>query len=281
MTEAADRQPWRGTLELTYAHSQGTTRVTHTKTQAPLRIQRPHYPEGPGICYSTIVHTAGGMVGGDELVQTIDLQPESQAFITTPAAGKIYRSIGETCTHRINININANAYLEWFPQETIIFNAAQYHQQLRVNLAPSASIMLWDITRFGRTARGEEFEQGFWRSDVEVWQGETPLIIDRQCLPGSHNIIHSAHGLAGCPVVGTFALVGRDISDADLDNLRETLKQTDVPPLQIGLTRSLNGFICRYRGTSSELVRQGFMRLWQTLRQWHSGQVPPMPRVWH
>ncbi len=275
------RSPWRGTIVLTYAHTNGTTRLTHTQAQAPLKIQRPHYPEGPGICYSTIVHTAGGMVGGDELTQNIHLQPHSQVFLTTPAATKVYRSIGETCTQTTTIDLDANAYLEWFPQETIVFNAAQYHQTLRINLAPGAVVLLWDITRFGRTARGEAFDSGNWRSDVEVWQGDRPLLIDWQALPGSPEIIASPHGLHGLPVVGTLALVGEDLDQAAMGDLRGVLSQTDIPAVHLGLTQSLNGFVCRYRGDSSQGARRAFMALWQILRRSRFGSVPPLPRVWY
>ena len=74
------RSPWRGQLDITYAHQNGETRPIHVQTQAPLRVQRPHYPEGPLISYSTVVHTAGGLVGGDELVQNIHLKPKSHDF---------------------------------------------------------------------------------------------------------------------------------------------------------------------------------------------------------
>jgi urease accessory protein len=221
------------------------------------------------------------MVGGDELEQQIHLHRNSQVLITTPAAGKVYRSLGATCRQTIHIQLDANAYLEWFPQETIIFNAAKYQQQLRINLAPDATVLLWDITRFGRTARGEVFAHGDWRSDVEVWQGDTPLLIDRQYLPGHADQLKSPHGLNGYPVVGTFACIGQHSSDREIDALRETLIQTKIPTQQIGLTRSLQGFICRYRGESSQQARQGFMTLWQVLRRSRQGSTPPMPRVWY
>lgn len=279
--ESAMRSPWRGKVKLRYTHTRNGTHPSHSFTQAPLRLQRPHYPEGPEVCYSTIVHTAGGMVGGDELEQQIHLQPHSRAFITTPAATKVYRSTGATCRQTIQIQLDTHAYLEWFPQETIIFDAAKYQQQLRINLAPDASVLLWDITRFGRTARGEVFSQGEWRSDVEVWQADRPLLIDRQYLPGNAGLIQSPHGLNSYPVVGTFACVGQHSSDNEIDALRETLIQTAIPTQQISLTRSLKGFICRYRGTSSQLARQGFVALWQGFRQSRQGSTAPMPRVWY
>ena len=275
------RSPWRGQLDLTYAHQNGETRPIYVNTQAPLRVQRPHYPEGRMICYSTVVHTAGGMVGGDELVQNIHLQPQSQALITTPAATKVYRSIGPICHQSTTIQLDSESYLEWFPQETIVFNAAKYHQQLRINLEPGAVALLWDITRFGRTARGECFDVGDWRSDVEVWQGSRPLLIDRQWLPGSSQILQSSHGLNGMPVVGTFALVGCDGSEELFLKMQNTLQQSDVPVTHVGLTRGLKGVICRYRGRSSQEARRSFVALWRVIRQFRDGKVPPLPRLWY
>ncbi len=275
------RSPWRGQLDLTYAYQNDETRPIHVQTQAPLRVQRPHYPEGPSICYSTVVHTAGGIVGGDELAHNIHLQTRSQALITTPAATKVYRSAGPISQQTTTIQLDSESYLEWFPQETIVFNAAKYHQQLRINLEPGAVALLWDITRFGRTARGECFDVGDWRSDVEVWQGSRPLLIDRQHLPGNPEILQNVHGLNGFPVVGTFALVGLDSSGDLFLDLRHALQQSGVPAMNIGLTRGLKGVTCRYRGSSSQEARQAFVALWRVIRQFRNGKVPPLPRLWY
>ncbi|MFM2429278.1 MAG: hypothetical protein RLZZ511_491 [Cyanobacteriota bacterium] len=275
------RSPWRGSLDVTYALEQGRTRPIAVTTQAPLRMQRAHYPEGEQHCYSTIVHTAGGMVGGDELQQLVRLRSGAQVLITTPAATKVYRSIGETAQQFIQLKLEPEAYLEWFPQETIVFNAAQYHQQLRVDLAPGAVALLWDVTRFGRTARGEQFVAGDWRSDLEVWQGEKPLLIDRQWLPGNAETVQSPNALNGCPVLGTWVLVGQTVSDADLQLMQETLRKAEIPAAEIGLTRGLNGVICRYRGRSTSAARQAFMALWQVVRRSRDGVVPPVPRIWY
>ncbi|NET37843.1 MAG: urease accessory protein UreD [Cyanothece sp. SIO1E1] len=271
---------WLGNLTLSFAHEHGRTKSIHTQAQAPLKVQRSHYPEGPAICYTTIVHTAGGMVGGDRLAQSIHLQPHSQVLITTPAAGKVYRSTGATSVQSTQIRIEADGWLEWLPQETIIFNGAQYHQQLHIDLAPNAQVLLWDITRLGRSARGEQFLQGYWRSDLDIWQGETPLLIDHQALSGSAEVVSSAHGLNNYPVVGTLTLAGHGLTDSDLTALRERMATTAIPGQQLGLTRTLKGFACRYRGPSSQAARQCFTTLWQYLRQCRYGKIPSIPRLW-
>ena len=267
---------WHGKLNLVYADRMNNTELIHSHQQAPLKVQRPFYPEGAKICHSVILHTAGGVVGGDRLSYNLHLQPQAEALITTAAASKIYRSNGLQATQNINIQIDAGACLEWLPQETIIFNGAIYRQDLRVELAPGASWLGWEITRFGRTARGEKFVQGEWRSHTEIWREGLPLWIDRQWLPGSEEVFHSPHGLAGQPIVGSLVWVGNPISGETLAKMRNLWAGTG----EIGVTQLQNGFLCRYRGTSTSEVRNWFTVIWQLLRVSVLNRSSCVPRVW-
>lgn len=292
-SSANPKSGWHGKLALNYTVADGQTRLAHPETQAPLRIQRPFYPEGAEVCHSVMVHTAGGMVGGDLLDYQIRLQPQAHALITTAAAHKVYRSTGAIAQQTTQIQIEDQASLEWFPQETIVFNAAQFQQSLRVDLAETAVWCGWDITRFGRSASGEQFTEGNWRSHLEVWQGEQPLWIDRQRLEGSLERIQSPHGLNGQSVVGTFALVGQAVSPEQIEQARQMgqallISQPDsLDPTasgsqrpDIGVTRLTQGMICRYRGTSSQAARRWFIAVWQQLRPVYSNRPACLPRVW-
>jgi urease accessory protein len=85
---------WHGHLELVYSRVGQGTQMIHSHMQAPLKVQRSLYPEGDTICHTIMLHTAGGIVGGDRLSVNIELQPQAQVLITTAAANKIYRTNG-------------------------------------------------------------------------------------------------------------------------------------------------------------------------------------------
>jgi urease accessory protein len=267
---------WHGKLALTYARSHSTTQAIHSWAQAPLKVQRSFYPESPEICHSVILHTAGGVVGGDRLSLDLRLQAGANALVTTAAAGKIYRTNGLTAEQTVQVSIAENACLEWLPQETIVFEQAQYRQGLRVDLAPGACWLGWEITRFGRTARGESFYAGDWRSHTEVWQAGVPLWIDRQWLPGSKLTFHSPHGLAGYPVVGSFALVGQPVATELVDKARSLWSGAG----EAGVSRLRSGVICRYRGHATVEVRHWFMAVWHLVRAESWQRQPCVPRVW-
>lgn len=273
---------WHGSLNLAYANRNGATQIIRNEMQAPLKVQRPFYPEGKEVCHSVILHTAGGVVGGDRLSGNFHLESNVKALITTAAAGKIYRSSGLESRQNIDITVDAGANLEWLPQETIVFDGAIYRQDLRVELAPGARILLWEIVRFGRSARGEKFLSGKWRSHTEIWQQNNPLWIDRQLLKGGEKMLESPHGLAGKSVVATLAWVGEPITAELLEKVRSLQCEATIYPgnSTAGITRIPSGLLCRYRGASTAAARDWFVGIWDLLRLSFSGRPCCLPRVW-
>jgi urease accessory protein len=275
---------WHGSLQLKFAYRDGQTLQSHAQVQAPLKVQRSFYPEGQAVCHSVVLHTAGGIVGGDRLSQDIHLEALAHALITTAAASKVYGRGRRQCTlpearQTIQIQVDADACLEWLPQETIVFNGAIYRQDLRVELAPGASWLGWEITRFGRSARGEKFLQGEWRSHTEVWQQGRPLWIERQWLPAGEEIFNSPHALAGQPVVASLAWVGQSVSPEIVEKAR-MLWSAKERQGEAGVTQLISGLLCRYRGSSTVEVRNWFTDVWQLLRLSFLGRPATKPRVW-
>ena len=280
LSNSSASKSWTGKLDLTYSHQDGTTKLSNALAQAPLKIQRAFYPEGPELCHSVILHTAGGIVGGDRLVQNIELEAHSQVLLTTAAASKVYRSEGERSQQIITLKLAENAYLEWFPQETVIFNEAIYQQDLRVELGSNAVFCGWEITRLGRTARGEQFLAGDWRSRIEIWQADRPLWIDRQGLQGSLEMINSPNVLNQKAIVATFIWLGQKVETAILTEARE-LGKSWVKEGEIGLTQTQgDGLLCSYRGSSTTEVKQYFEAIWGLLRQTYRDLPVIRPRVW-
>jgi urease accessory protein len=286
---------WHGQLKLDFAPGEQGTVVERAFAQTPLKFQRPFYPEG-SVCHGVMLHTAGGIVGGDRLTTQICLQPQTHALLTTAAATKVYRSNGQEAQHTVHLKVAENACLEWLPQEMIVFNAAQYRQKMRVELAQGAIWMGWEITRLGRSACGEQFSSGLWRSHTEVWQQGQIIWVDPQGIIGGSEMMHSPHGLADCPVVGSFVLVGRSVTPELMERVRATAQiHTGSPWLlprqapenstpdtlpQTGTTRLTRGLLCRYRGHSTLEARRWFTAVWGVLRLEVLGRSLCKPRVW-
>ncbi len=273
---------WQGKLDLIYAYNQGNTNLIHSFSQAPLKIQRSFYPEGKDICHSVILHTAGGIVGGDILSQNVALQTKAQVFITTPAATKVYRSEHKLAEYHNFIKLEDESFLEYLPLENIIFNGSNYQQNLQIDLSEKASFLGWEITRFGRTAREEKFTEGNWKSTTEIWRDGQPLWIDRQFIIGNEKFINHPHNLAGKPLVATLIYIGKPVTKEFIEQVRALGKNNinnNIADFGVTLTLA-DGLVCRYLGFSTAEVKQWFMEVWKLLRFFQAQRNFTKPRVW-
>lgn len=282
----AGSDSWHGFLELRFERRGDRTILAQEAMRSPLKIQRPFYPDGPGVCHGLILHTAGGMVGGDRLDTNVVVGSAAAVVLTTATAGKVYRSTGRETQQTITVQVGAGASLAWLPQETILFESARFRQDMHVVLEPGATWLAWEIVRLGRSARGERFLTGQWRSRTQVWQGDRPLWIDAQHWPGSQGseaAWQSPHGLGGWPVVASLVWLGQPVSRDLVSQVRqvwldladrgqssgdllgnslgdasgETVDRSGSPG-ETGATRLDAGLLCRYRGPSTARARAWF-----------------------
>src|SRR3569623_1366278 len=121
----ADMRPaWKAELALVFRRMDHRTFVAERRHEGPLVVQKPLYPEGPGVCHSVLVHAPGGMAGGDSLTLDLKLERDARALITTPAATKWYKADGRVARQDSCLSAAPGAVLEWLPLESILFDAA-------------------------------------------------------------------------------------------------------------------------------------------------------------
>ncbi|MBP0017705.1 MAG: urease accessory protein UreD [Cyanobacteria bacterium SBLK] len=271
---------WHGCLELVYEKQEDSTRILRAFNQAPLKVQRSFYPESKAVCHTISLHTAGGIVGGDRLNQSLQLNPQSRVLMTTAAASKIYGSNTRKAIQTIEVKVKEKAILEWLPQSAIIFNGAIYQQKMRVDLARDAGFFGWEILRFGRSARGEKFLRGEWRSQLEIWREGKLLWGDRQWFPGGEETYNHPHNLGGSPVIGQliwFSHLDREKNAIFLDRFQTNNRGKG----EFGTTQMQgNSLLCRYRGASVAEVKNWFIQIWKLYRQSDFGETAVEPRVW-
>ena len=146
----------------------GRTRLVERHHKGPLIVQRPFYPEGDP-CHVYLVHPPGGVVGGDELRIDVQVDAGAHALITTPAATKFYRCDGRHSSQTQELRA-AGATLEWLPQENIFYRGADVRTATRVQIDADSRFIGWEINCLGLPARGEHFDAGALRLDLELWR---------------------------------------------------------------------------------------------------------------
>jgi urease accessory protein len=203
------------------------------------------------------------MVGGDRLIYDISLDAHSDVALTSASAGKIYRSLGPWSEQTVSLKLESGASVLWCPQETIIFDQARYQQSFQIHLAADAKFKGWEIVRLGRTARGEKFIRGHWRSSWEIWQEKKLIWGERQQLIGSDHLQSNPNGLGGHACVGTYLDLGHTFTQDLLEQARNiTNPMVDRQSGQLGLSlTATQGLIARYRGNSTQKAKSIFEQL--------------------
>jgi urease accessory protein len=271
---------WQARLELEIVSDDGRSRLAHRLHKGPLRIQRPFYPEGECVLHLYLLHPPGGLVAGDELTISIDVRAGANAVFTTPAAQKIYRSEGATCTQTTTLRVASGASCEWLPSETLVFDGALSLQRTRLELATDAGCLAWDIGCFGRPASGLGFAYGRARQQFEVWRGAVPLLIERVEVQGGSPVLTSDSGYAGLPAYGTLVAVPAQperLGDA-LSALRAEL--ADAAGVRVGVTAFEGALLVRALGAHVEPVRRALERAFLFLRPRVLGRVARPLRIW-
>jgi len=267
---------WRAQLTLDYERRGPRTVLAARRHDGPLVVQKPLYPEGGAVCHTIVVHPPAGIAGGDELEITARAGEGAHALLTTPGAGKWYRSAGPWARQRISLEAAANACLEWLPQETIVFDGALAEMRAGVRLAGNAVYLGWELLCLGRTGSGECYATGECRPQTQVWRDGIPLWFERGRIEGGGNLMASSAGLGGRTVCGTLLAASPNVG-ADLLNTC----RAEQPATGVAAVTLLPGLlVARYLGDSSEAARRYFIRLWGRLRPALIGREAVEPRIW-
>jgi urease accessory protein len=207
------------------------------------------------------------MAGGDELELRARSAAGAHALLTTPGAGKWYRSAGPWAAQRLRFAV-AGA-LEWLPQETIVFCGARAQLDTEVRLGAHARYLGWEILCLGRTGSGEKFARGEMRLSTQVFRDDRLLWLERGRIEGGGMLLESAAGLQGRPVCATLIAAGTGFDLAACRAI-EDIAVTQLPGV----------LVARYLGDSSEQAKRLFARLWAVLRPALFGRDAQPPRIW-
>jgi urease accessory protein len=268
---------WQARLALEYTRQGGRTALSGREHSGPLVVQKALYPEGDAVCHSIIVHPPGGIAAGDALRLEVRLREDSAALLTTPGAGKWYKSMGPKASLAQQFDIGRGAVLEWLPQPAIVFDAARAETRTEVRLHQEALYMGWDLTCIGRSASGERFNSGELRQRTEVWQQGRRLWSEYARLAGDDPMLASKAGLAGCSVSATLIAAGREIPKGLLEECRGVAPAAGE---RAGITLLPRLLLARYLGHSSEAATHYFIALWSLLRPALAGRSAVPPRIW-
>ena len=147
----------RGALSYEFERQGSRTVLTRSSCSSPWHHFPPSYLDDSGCAYTWLVNPSGGLVGGDHVSVEAQLHAGTHVLMTSPSANRVYRSLSEPVLQEIRASVGSGARLEWMPELTIPFAGSRFRQSIHVDLAPGATVVLWDAIASGRVAMGERW----------------------------------------------------------------------------------------------------------------------------
>lgn len=276
-------QYWFAKLELGFKCDGKRTILAHRKHHGPVRVQKMLWPEKTGVCHAMIVHPPAGIAGGDHLTFSISVDANAHALVTTPGAGKWYKTNLKKAFQHIEIQVKDDAIFEWLPQETMLFNGALAYSETRIDLASTASFIGWDMLVLGRQARDEKFSHGMYHNQFKLYQDQKLLVADTLRFEGNDRFLSSCLGMNGHAVMGSFWAVPpmllrqTIILEEQIGVVRDLIMRMD---LAVSLTLLDDVISARYLGDDARECHDAFAAIRAKLRRFWFDLDEEFPRIW-
>lgn len=153
-----------GFVTLAFAPVRGLTRLVTSRYQIPFQVMRAmHYDsDEPTMAYVTVVSPVGGVVQGDRLSLSATARTGSAAHITTASATNIYSMELDEGRLAEEFVVEADAYLEYLPDQLIPHRTARYRQETRFIVDPAGCLLYGETLLPGRIHMDDELFQYDW-----------------------------------------------------------------------------------------------------------------------
>jgi urease accessory protein len=268
-------QRGEGAAEIVFARRGERTALKRLYQRTPCRVLFPDAEIGdPSL--AVLLTTSGGLTGGDSVRIDATVTAGASATLATQAAEKLYRSLGPDTRVDITLAVEADAYLEYLPQETILFNGARLARRTHVDIAPGGRLLACDMLIFGRAAHDERLTRGRifdgWqlRCDGELrWADALALDGDIAAQLRSPFTFDGAEAMAFALYVGSNA--------AGLLPFARKLAETGTSHGGASVVRGV--LLARFLGGPAAVVRADLSRYIRGLRA-ALGWPARLPRVW-
>lgn len=265
-----------GAAEVGFARRGAITALAHLYQRAPCRVLTPS-SEARDPPQAVLLTTSGGLADGDRIDLELAVGQGAAATITTQAAEKVYGARDRAPARlRAHVAVAADAWLEWLPQETILFDGARFDRRTVAEVAPGGRLLACEMVAFGRAASGEHFTEGFLHDGWEIRRAGTLIWRDALRLDTAiAETLASPAGFGGANAMASAFYVADDAA-RHVEAARALIAGADT---RAGVTLVNGVLLARWLGGATE-VRAAVTGYLANIRAAVAGLPARLPRVW-
>lgn len=268
-----------GAAKITFKQRDGKTVLDDLYQQGSAKVRFAR-AEPNRITEAVLINTSGGMTGGDCFDVNIGWGQNSTAIVTTQAAERHYKSLGDVATIKNNLTVAANACGLWLPQESIMFDDAAYQRDTMIELAENSKLLAIESSIFGRKAMGEIINNGHVTEKWQIKRGGKLIFADAFGIDGDVAAQLNKPAIGnGNTAISTIIYVGDDVQQ-----IRDQINTLIADDNALGRATCFDGMlVIRLFAQDSQKLRQTSMKILnKTLVKLtkNSDNKSLLPRVW-
>jgi urease accessory protein len=266
-----------GAAEIVFARRGAVTTLAHLYQRTPCRVLFPNAAPGD-IPVAALLTTSGGIAGGDRLRLAAGVADAASAVVTSAAAEKVYGSLGADARMDIALTVASGGWLEWLPQETILFDGARLVRRIDADIADDGRLLAADMMVFGRAARGEVFGHGLLHDAWRLRVGGRLIWADALRLDGDIRAqLDDTAAFAGARALATIVYAAPNAAG----HLPLARSLTEGEACRGGASVVNGVLLARFLGPRADAVRGAVARYLGALRHAAAGRPATMPPLWN
>lgn len=275
-----------GYLRLGFERRGRKTVLADLERRAPLLVQQALYwDEGmPDMPCVFMISNAGGVLQGDRNTIVIHLGPDAQAHVTTQSATKIHEMDANHAAQRQEIVLDAGAYLEYLPDQTIPHRHARFRTDTRLVVHPSATLLYGEVLMSGRKyyRDGERFAYDVFSSRVTAARpAGAELFVEKFVVEPARGGLDLVGVMGGWDVFGNVLLLAPpDRIDAIVPQLPAEVDRDGGWAASASRLPHDAGLVFKVLGSEYEPVRDVVRRMWSVVRREIAGREVPERFAW-
>lgn len=257
------------------------TFIAHQYTTYPLRLS-PIFrldAERDNRAYLYIMNTSPGLLAGDRLNISIELDTNTSLYLTEQAATKVHvmPNLETVAAIDSQIILGEAATLELIPEPLIFYQDAALTQKTQIAMHPTAKLVLSEIILPGRLARGESYQFRHYTNRLQVTSLEGELWFeDAMYLAGKFNPFKKSNLFASMPIQASFYIV---LPEVDIDKLQSYLLNSTINRTNILVASTIlpqnKGLLIRALANKTPPLKQYFKSVINCVRQQYNLATVP------
>lgn len=256
----------KGILSIKLNCKNGKTYIEHCYTESFLKIAKAFYLDDSGEAFIYIMNPTGGIGQGDYYDININLASNSEAFITSQSATKIYKMGEKGSFFKERIYLDKDSLLEYFPDPSIPFAESKFKAEAEIFVSKGATLLIGEMLFPGRYKRKERFLFDYFVKKTKIFYNGQLIFYDHMSLRPKEIGLDNSCLFEKYSFYGQLICLSEKIDRNLTDKIHFLLKDLDHTKASSSLFHQ-SGLVVRIIGQNNLCIHTAIQKSWSMLRK--------------